>query len=253
MPTPLQSLPSAGTITEASDIVYLQQPSQTVKDTKATLAQILSNVYTAITTAIGTALLKSNNLSDIVSATAARTNLGLGSAATQASSAFDAAGAASAVGATAAANLALQQIGGYTFSSLTGIFPAAVETAPSNVIQWLRTTEHKDSTGKIAYSQLDFQWSTTSANSGSAGWALTSASGTLGADLDTYLRGVWAIGVHPVEWTHPYIFGDVYVNGNRYTLSIYHDGTGAHFAIGGSPLLTMVSFGRVTIYLPGPF
>lgn len=96
MPTPLQSLPSAGTITEATDIAYLQQPSQTVKDTKATLAQILAGPYAAITTAIGTALLKSNNLSDIVSATAARSNLGLGSAATQASSAFDAAGAATA-------------------------------------------------------------------------------------------------------------------------------------------------------------
>jgi tartrate dehydratase beta subunit/fumarate hydratase class I family protein len=249
MSTPLQSLPSAGTITEASDIVYLQQPSQTVKDTKATLTQILSNVYTAITTA----LLRSNNLSDIVSATAARTNLGLGSAATHAASDFDAAGAASAVSASAAAALALQQVGGYTFSSLTDIFPSAVETAASSVIQWLRTTEHKDSTGKVVYSQLDFQWSTTSANSGSAGWALTSASGTLGANLDTYLRGVWAIGAHPVEWTHPYIFGDVYVNGNRYTLSIYHDGAGAHFTIGGTPLLTMVSFGRVTIYLPGPF
>lgn len=42
-------------------------------------------------------LLRSNNLSDLASATVARANLGLGSAATQATSAFDPAGAAAAV------------------------------------------------------------------------------------------------------------------------------------------------------------
>lgn len=44
-----------------------------------------------------TVLLKANNLSDVDSIPAARTNLGLGSAATQSSTAFDAAGAAAAV------------------------------------------------------------------------------------------------------------------------------------------------------------
>src|ERR1039458_3944224 len=50
------------------------------------------------TTAVGNAgaLLGSNNLNDVASPSSARTNLGLGSAATQASSAFDAAGTSAA-------------------------------------------------------------------------------------------------------------------------------------------------------------
>jgi lysophospholipase L1-like esterase len=52
--------------------------------------------WTVVTGGTGNALLAANNLSDVASASAARTNLGLGTAATQASTAFDAAGAASA-------------------------------------------------------------------------------------------------------------------------------------------------------------
>jgi hypothetical protein len=52
-----------------------------------------------LTPALIGALAAASNLSDLISASSARTNLGLGSAATQASSAFDAAGAAAAVAA----------------------------------------------------------------------------------------------------------------------------------------------------------
>src|SRR5665213_374050 len=56
-----------------------------------------TDLTSAVQTSLGkadTALQASNNLSDLTTPGTARTNLGLGSAATQASSAFDAAGAA---------------------------------------------------------------------------------------------------------------------------------------------------------------
>ena len=63
------------------------------------LSQSLNADGSLNTTAVGSAgaLLASNNLSDVVSPSSARTALGLGSAATVSTSAFDAAGAASAV------------------------------------------------------------------------------------------------------------------------------------------------------------
>jgi len=57
----------------------------------------------AISTAEAASLQKSANLSDLVSAATARTNLGLGTAATQPSSAFDASGTATSAAATAQA------------------------------------------------------------------------------------------------------------------------------------------------------
>lgn len=63
---------------------------------------VLAYATTAdITAAVGAALLKANNLSDLTDASVARGNLGLGSAALASSSAFDPAGAAAAAQATA--------------------------------------------------------------------------------------------------------------------------------------------------------
>lgn len=62
----------------------------------------IAAVATAIATAIATAALKTNNLSDLADKPAARTNLGLGDAATHPASDFDSAGAASAAQAASA-------------------------------------------------------------------------------------------------------------------------------------------------------
>jgi hypothetical protein len=96
MPLRIQDLTATGTISEANAILEISDPTQTPTSRRATLTQILANVYAAITTAvtsaIGTALLKSDNLASLANAATARANLGLGSAATQASTAFDTAG-----------------------------------------------------------------------------------------------------------------------------------------------------------------
>lgn len=76
-------------------------PGGTVSATtvQAAVAEVASEADTrllAVESSSAAAALKAANLSDLASASTARTNLGLGSAATQSSAAFDAAGAAAA-------------------------------------------------------------------------------------------------------------------------------------------------------------
>jgi len=105
----LQSAPTArtnlglGTAATASSSAFDAAGAATTAQTNAgsyTDAQIASEV----TRANAAYLVKASNLADLTNAATARTNLGLGTAATQASSAFDAAGAATTAQANAIAD-----------------------------------------------------------------------------------------------------------------------------------------------------
>jgi hypothetical protein len=94
----IRDLPLATALTEATDLVELSQVSRSPSSTRIALTDLFVNVYAAISaaaTAATAALAKASNLSDLASASTARTNLGLGTAATHASTDFDTAGAAS--------------------------------------------------------------------------------------------------------------------------------------------------------------
>jgi hypothetical protein len=84
-----------------------------------------------------------NNLSDLQSASTARTNLGLGTAATQASGAFDAAGAATAAQAAAVqrANHTGSQLASTISDFSTAAKTAAVDNTAYNATSWNSVTD----------------------------------------------------------------------------------------------------------------
>ncbi len=94
--TPYNSTNPAGYITVSALSPYLLSSGFTSAAIQSLLGGSVYDAYGAASTAQGASLQKSSNLSDLTNAGTARTNLGLGSAATQNTSAFDAAGTAAA-------------------------------------------------------------------------------------------------------------------------------------------------------------
>lgn len=120
MPT---DFPSALDAFAARKIVDLEDALQAVEAllgiTGSTVAGTVEQRLTAVQTALASKADRSANLLDLADASAARTNLGLGSAATQNSSAFDSAGAASA--AQAAAVQRANHTGTQAISTVNGL------------------------------------------------------------------------------------------------------------------------------------
>lgn len=152
----------------------------------ATTAYADSAVSTETTRAEGAealALAKSASLSDVASVPAARTSLGLGSAALQASSAFDASGAAASEASRALAAEALL-VPASAIPDTSALYPGAANMPgplqPSHVITDFQSGHGWTSSGSGTFALND----TTSGNFISGTQAATAATGGAGAQCD---------------------------------------------------------------------
>lgn len=92
MPVRIKDLTANATLIESTDLLMISQPGRTPSSRKITAQSLLAGPYYAASQCLS----KATNLSDLPSASTARANLGLGTAATHPATDFDAAGSAAA-------------------------------------------------------------------------------------------------------------------------------------------------------------
>lgn len=92
MPVRIQDLAANATLIESTDLLMISQPGRTPSSRKITAQNLLAGPYHAASLCLS----KATNLSDLPSASAARANLGLGTAAVHSATDFDPSGAAAA-------------------------------------------------------------------------------------------------------------------------------------------------------------
>lgn len=254
MAAPLQTLPGPAVINEASDIVYLQQTSKPTKDVKASLAQIfvgpylaVSNEVTARTTAV------TNEANARISADAAEVtarNAAIAAEATARDAAISTAVSAAIALEASARNTAITATTApaTNFTQLTDVFPAAVVTSAANVQQQFRIIPRMRPDGSLVDATMNLEWS--AANSLVSGWALTSASGTLGAAFVTALRTLWGIGAG-ATWPHTTLYGHLMTGLGIYPVQFTQAVGGATtFAFIGSPTLTRLDDAKIFLHIP---
>lgn len=235
MAAPLQTLPAAGTITEGTDIVYLQQPSKSTKDTKATLSQILAAPYAAVAAeatarAAADATLTTNLANEITRSTNAEGVLRY--------------------------DLSVQQALESNFTNLQSIFeaPSVVATNLAGIQGQYRAVSTRRADGSYLGATASFHWAPASA--AASGWTfssgvVSSGIGALGAAFVAFLESTWEISAG-ATWPHRTLFGHLFLLTGVLPLVVFQDDAGVKsFKIIGTVPSTLQVAGEARLYVPG--